>query len=808
MADELKYKVSIETDRITPEQLIDPNAIPTLVSLNKEIESYKAALKELSQAEKEQGTLNEEQRRQQEELKLALKDTQSEYRNVQKGIQTVDQAVKTSTNTYKGLVEENKALMQAMRNVPLDDTTGQLQRLQAQYNANNERLKEFDKSIGNHQRNVGNYTSTLDTLGGALSSIPGPIGSIVSMFQKLTGVLQGMTTTTAAQTTVVHGFTAAENTATVATAANTTAQVAQATAVQASATAIGFDTQATVANTVATTANTGATAGNAVSQGAQAASTGAATAATGALTVAQRVLNAVMKANPILLVVAAIAALYSAFSGLQPVMDRIRVAVAAISSAFTFLRDTVYNFLTGEQALQRGFVESIRLTIALEEATIRLRDARISQTVRAAEAEMAIAKLRLAATDETNSIQERIRAIKDAIEVEKSAAAERIEIANTEFLLEKEKQAQYKSTAEDRQRLAELEAKVISERKNQFVTERTLLRQLNRLQTEQAKDEKAILDEQRREQEKTTKELERQLTQRRLALAAYRDAVRSDTESIEASIRKADEAYISGLQDLQDLDLNTARDSAVLDGAFALGEELGRQTVDQAVRLGDQMAALEARQAEELRQRKLFYLSLEYTEEEAAQMSLTDMTIRHAQERADAELAIQQSMIDQQVMNLTNLGNIATNLGTAMFGKNKAIAVAQAIIDTYAAANSAMKSTPGGALAKSLAVAAVIAKGLANVRAITSTKIGSGAASGGDGGGNMLGMTVSNAGTLMPSSFQAQGMGAMTIASTAAPTRIQAEQPINIDASVDQRGLAIAVRRGEQDIRSQQITFV
>jgi hypothetical protein len=266
------------------------------------------------------------------------------------------------------------------------------------------------------------------------------------------------------------------------------------------------------------------------------------------------------------------------------------------------------------------------------------------------------------------------------------------------------------------------------------------------------------------------------------------------------------------------------------------------------------------------------YLSMGYSDLEASQMALTDMTLRHAQERADAELAIQQLLSEQQIQNIKNLASTVTIIGTALFGKSKSMAVAQAIIDTYAAANSALKSTPGGPLVKGLAVAAVIAKGLANVRTIMSTNIGS-TGTGGTGttGGNMVGMSVTPAGTLMPTNFQLKGgtdeqgkkeikdialdkttrrllgkeadrieaklnlrrrafyqeqdqqlmsMTNRTFAAVQSMTSLAGEvgasltavgadtmQPVNIDASVDERGMAIAVRRGESQIRSQQVVF-
>jgi hypothetical protein len=292
---------------------------------------------------------------------------------------------------------------------------------------------------------------------------------------------------------------------------------------------------------------------------------------------------------------------------------------------------------------------------------------------------------------------------------------------------------------------------------------------------------------------------------------AYNEAIRAENDNTVDAARKSSQALLDQLvADIPDLDTDTSRDDAVLANAYKLNEQLAQQTIDQAIRLGDTLGALELQQAEELQQRKLYYMSLNYTAEEASQMALTDMAKRHTQKREDALINIEKSSAKTREDIAMSVANSVMTIGTSIFGKSKALAVAQAVIDTYAAANSALKSTPGGPVIKGLAVAAVIAKGIANVKTIMSTKIGSGAGSGSTGatGGNMTGMMVANGGFLMPRDLVTKGVGAMNLAASASPQQFAQEQTVNIDANVDQRGIAIAVRRGEQIIRSQQITFV
>lgn len=170
--DELIYRIRFEGDTTDISSLIDPNALQGLVDLGKEIEITKDQLDSYQKQIKLGFPLSEEDRKNVEQLKLKLNDLRKEYQDNQKAVANNDKALKANANTYDGLVERNKALSQAMRELPLDDTTGALQRMQAEYNANNDVLKQFDASMGNHQRNVGNYKDAFEGLSGVFGLLP------------------------------------------------------------------------------------------------------------------------------------------------------------------------------------------------------------------------------------------------------------------------------------------------------------------------------------------------------------------------------------------------------------------------------------------------------------------------------------------------------------------------------------------------------------------------------------------------------------------------------------------------------------
>jgi hypothetical protein len=688
--EELKYKVGIETDRISPEELIDPGAIAALVALNEQIEQYKAQLKSLADAEKEQGQLSEDQLRQQEELKLALKDAQSEYRNVQKGIQTVDAAVKSSTNTYKGLVAENKALMEAMRNVPLDDTTGELERLQAQYNANNERLKEFDAALGNHQRNVGNYNGALGNVTNSLQGLPGPIGGAVTSIKTL---------------------------------------------------------------------------------------------------------NTVLKANPIGLVIAAVAGLIAMLSKLQPVVDFVSKSFQVLSNTVQFFVDKAAGFLGIIEETNITLAETIRQTAALADAEVRLRDSKREQIVLDAERNKRISELRLQEADRNRSEEERIAILQEIDRIEREGLNEKIRLAKEELRIAEDRAAINHSDAATLEDIANKRAALIKLEtdSNNFLREQT---------TKRTELEKRQLAEQERLQEEASKKRLERI--KRIENERFNAWLRS-----EENIRLAQEA--SDRVEYIDLELDTQTELndklLAMDRMYA--DTLLQNLVDRLEMEGRFVESAEQQRLIRQQQLEQMFIDAGLTQYEASLRAKEQADLEYESKLNDAkereielERATQQAKLDLAY----DSANSFLAIGEALFGKNKALAVAQAIIDTFAAANSAAKNTPGGVLAKSLAAAAMVAKGFVNVKKILSTKPGSGGVEGGASSATAMStMAVTPAGTLINQGLTG-GMFAQQVAGEFTPATSR-ERNITIDANVDRRGLAIAVREGERSIRTQQFDY-
>lgn len=696
--EELKYKVAIDTDRIEPSDLIDPEAISTLVELNDRIEDYKRQLKDLADIQKENNGLTFEQKQKQEEIKLALKESQTEYNNLNRSIQTNDAAVKSSTNTYKGLVAENKALMEAMRNVPLDDTTGELQRLQAQYVKNNEKLKEFDATLGNHQRNVGNYKDGLNDVGDSLQGLPGPIGGAVTSFKTFSTVL---------------------------------------------------------------------------------------------------------KANPIGLVIAAVAGLIAMLTKLQPVTDFINKSFAVLTSTLTFFVNKIGGALGIIEKTNVGLGETVRKTAQIADEEVRIRNAKRAQTVEEAKLSNEIARQRLIVADVTKSEEERLAAAQKVQENEQKLLKTRQDLAQRELKNAQDKLSLDKENIALQDEVAQKQADLFQAETDSLNFNRELIAQKGALQNTLAAEQQRKADEAARKRKQEEAEELAAIE----SLGAARQQLIDQTIADLTKMREDEFTFADTL--IGDIDTEEGRGKFAL-AAELLNKELTSQTIARLQEEGKLVEAAELEKQFRISQLSALFQAEGMSEYEASLAAREQADLEYQEKLKKAkqgEIDLEKNVQDSKIALISQAANNALAIGEAFFGKSKAISVAQAIIDTYGAANSALKDTKGGVLAKALAVAAVVAKGMANVKKILSTKPGSGTGStvASSMGSNLSGMAITPAGTLIPQSF-AGGNIAQQVAEDFAPPSAR-NTGVVVQANVDRRGLAIAVREGERTIRTQQFDY-
>lgn len=115
-------------------------------------------------------------------------------------------------------------------------------------------------------------------------------------------------------------------------------------------------------------------------------------------------------------------------------------------------------------------------------------------------------------------------------------------------------------------------------------------------------------------------------------------------------------------------------------------------------------------------------------EKKAVQAQITGFQSEQLVNNISLQKEQKQVALDNVTAQLDAYSSLAGSL-SELAGENKALAVAQAIIDTYAAANGALAAGKGTPLAM-LQAAAIIVSGLANVKKIMAVDVGSGGGGG------------------------------------------------------------------------------
>ena len=346
------------------------------------------------------------------------------------------------------------------------------------------------------------------------------------------------------------------------------------------------------------------------------------------------------------------------------------------------------------------------------------------------------------AEDTTKSLEEREAAAQEAIAIEQALMAERQRIAQEELLIAQQKAEMSDSSTEDRQNLADLEAALIDIQTESVEMQTTLNNKLNTIRQQAAAaaeaEAKAIAD-------------------------AAAEKAKAEQDAADA-ITKAEEEVMEALDQ---------RDRATLDARtkeiLAL-EDFYNTQLDKA----GENAELQL-QIEEQRETEMAALHQKFRDEDAVKAE----EARKKQAEAAAEQAEKDKQLVQQTEDaITNLKtsavsstfSILKDLTTASekdteesakkaFNRNKAVSIAETLVNTYMAAQKAYASQiipldPTSVIRAQIAAGIAVASGLAKVAAIKSTQFtggGGGSAAGGggipQGGGQSVGVDV---GSLVP----------------------------------------------------------
>ena len=276
------------------------------------------------------------------------------------------------------------------------------------------------------------------------------------------------------------------------------------------------------------------------------------------------------------------------------------------------------------------------------------------------------------------------------------------------------------------------------------------------------------------------------------ASKAIKEYAKSTIEGAEAlvSIRKESElaaVKVQGLieeYDRQAEKLRQVRDdeTKTFEERIAANEELGRVLKEQEeemlklVEIRIKEAELDKAGNDNLENQIKLQEAL--NEKKAVQAQITgfqseQLVNQVALQKEQAQVAMENA--EAQLQAYSDLAGALSSLA----GDNKALAVAQAVIDTYAGANKAFAQ---GGVAGFVSGAAIIASGLNNVRKILSTDVGSGS-----GGGGAL---PSDTGTPAPEMLS----GSFTLGGTPEPQPVQA-YVVTDDMTNNQNKLANIRRR-------------
>ena len=407
----------------------------------------------------------------------------------------------------------------------------------------------------------------------------------------------------------------------------------------------------------------------------------------------------------------AFGSLVAYFTSTQIGVDKLRLRFVALSTTLNVLKDRLSTFGSGLSIMLKGGInnmiigsallrtsladlgkevnEEIKIMTALEQRLFDLRDAEHLFMVQKAKTRQEVEKARLIAEDETKSQEVRIAALKNALELEKKTTEQELVYAKERRDIAKEQMATAKNLDAAKKDLAEKEADVINKQTKSF-------RMQKRVQTEINQLERELLAE------------KNQRTNDQAALDKENQAKSDQYDADQLASKKSFEEKLLQLKNATTLLLIEDEQERALK-QLEIQEENEKASIDAMKLSEEQKIALKKATTEKF---KLLSEENAETDEKSSEI---------------AEVSTQ-----DQIDSYANLTGALVNLA----GENKQLAIAQAIIDTFAAGNKALSSAPPPL--NYINMAAVIATGFANVKSIMGQDTG-----GGSGGGSIPSVNTS-----------------------------------------------------------------
>lgn len=349
--------------------------------------------------------------------------------------------------------------------------------------------------------------------------------------------------------------------------------------------------------------------------------------------------------------------------------------------------------------------DKVRESIALQERENQLRLKNRAFLVEEAKLQVSLSEARLKTNDQTLTANQRLEALNEAQSLNNTLFAKRIEQAREEYEIQKERNAQFESTAEDLQKEAELQANLIkleadrNAANKEFSDQKSALLKAEQDKLKAAEEAaiKAKEEEDKKKEEEAKKEIERQAK------------VNEELEKLN------DEFYMSKIEKEEE-----RRQIALEKEKEEFEEDLQRRLENAEIT------------EEELLKLKEAY-GLNWLEKKKA---LDKEILDAAAEAAKAEAEIEAAKKAAKVEGALGAAEAVLGAIKAVFGETKAGAIAETIINTYKAATSAYAAMSGipvvGPARGSVAAAAAVVSGLKQLSVIKSTNYKGGSAGGGE----------------------------------------------------------------------------
>lgn len=440
-------------------------------------------------------------------------------------------------------------------------------------------------------------------------------------------------------------------------------------------------------------------------------------------------------ANPIVAVIAGIVVvftlLYNVLKNFDPVMDAIEQGFNAVKAVVGSLMDAVLQLVTGAKNLSETFTglgssmkQAANEAIEFTKVQQDLDDLILKSTVNQSKYNRQINELILQSKDRTKTEAERVKLIDQALGIEEKAFLERKRIADDEVRIAQGAIIQGKNlTAEQKKQLKEKGVDyAISLKDTKRVTDDeiatlagALAKQEDILNQSITLREKALNRKYALQDAEVAKDAEMQQKAEAAKTAADAKKIADDKKKSDAE-QAARVAKAKTEKDEQDLNIQAVADLTAADLAIKTSADLEKEAI-----------------AQKEIERAGFQVKMnEYAHEISKRIAAEEVALKQAQYQ-EVETIMNNAM--------------------AVFGKNtmagKALAVANALMNTYSGATDALRAkstlpSPFDVVAKVANVAMVLATGFKSVKAINSVQIPGG------GGGSVAVPSISASAPLSP----------------------------------------------------------